>query len=363
MRRPRVLVLPNDRLSIYVRQGNLSQFIERFEYYADNFCDVYILNVDNAPVNYEHEGIKIIHVEATGVKPFDLLKQVYYSFKYARALDVSFTRALEGSTFIKAGLLGLASKLAGKKFVCSIHGTYRGLTKTLGYKWYHKLLFRPFEWLAEHTADVTFVIDPMYIDELKWNNMHLVPNFVDAKLFAPKTAKKKWAGVYVGQLIERKGISYLVAAAEKIFSKTGEKIAVIGHGPLSSSVRSPAIDYLGSVAHGKLPFYYNASKLFVTATLHEGFAIPIVESQACGIPVVATDLPPFHNNTLPGRTSILVPAKDANALADAVFSLVKNEPKRRKMGASAREFVLKKFSKESVLTKEISLIRQTVGVE
>ncbi|MGC8851451.1 MAG: hypothetical protein ACP5O3_04520, partial [Candidatus Micrarchaeia archaeon] len=251
MQRLRCLVLPNDPLSIYARQGNLAQFIERFEYYADNFCDVYILNVDREPVSYEHENITVINLKAGKFKPLNLLKQFYYSYKYAKKYGVDFTRALEGSTFIKSGLLGLASKLARKKFVCSIHGTYRGLAKTLGYKWYHKLLFKPFEWLTKKTASVTFVIDPMYIDELKWRNMHLVPNFVDTKVFRPYKAAKKWAGIYVGQLIERKGIKYLVEAAEAVFSKTGLKFAVAGHGPLEKNLESQAVEYLGSVPHDR----------------------------------------------------------------------------------------------------------------
>ncbi|MGC8851452.1 MAG: glycosyltransferase, partial [Candidatus Micrarchaeia archaeon] len=99
----------------------------------------------------------------------------------------------------------------------------------------------------------------------------------------------------------------------------------------------------------------------VTATLHEGFAIPIVEAQACGLPVVATDLPPFHNNTVPGQTSLLVPAQDSQALAKAVLSLLGDEQRAAEMGGRARAFVEKNFSKEVVLKKEISLIRSVIG--
>lgn len=364
MNKLKCLVLPNDPLSAYRKQGNLHQFMERLDYYARELpCRMFVLNADGESVESGFPGVAVINKRATGVKPIDLLLQFAYGLYYSLKLGTSFNRSFESCTFIKSGLFGLASKLAGRKFVVSIHGTYRGSAETMGYKWFHKLLFRPFEWLTEKTQDLSFVIDKMYINELRWKNMHLIPNFVDDELFRPTNAKKEWDGIYVGSLTPRKGIEYLVQAVRLVRKKIpSAKFAVVGHGPLENLLKKSAgeggIEYLGAVPHEKLPKYYNKACFFMTATLHEGFAIPIVEAQACGLPVIATDLPPFHNNTIPGKTSLLFPARNAEKMSELVLSLCRDERMRARMGALGRKFVQENFGKKSILKKETNLIHK-----
>ena len=358
---PECLVLPNDPLSAYEDQGNLGQFMERFEYYADRFCDVYILNVDGRPVEYDYENIHILNVKSFGFKPLDLLYQLWLSYYYSKKLKVDFNRSLESSTYIKSGLMGIASKLAGVPFTCSIHGSYRGLWQSLNYKWYHKLIFRPMEFVTHHTTDAVFVIDSMYTDELKWDNISLIPNFVDTSLFKPTNAKKTWAAIYVGSLIQKKNIPCLVSAAIKIYAETGKKVAVVGHGPDKILLDDKTcIEYLGPVAHKDLPKYYNKSMSFITTTRHEGFAIPLVEAQACGLPIVATDLPPFHNNTVPNSSSILIKPNDHIAFANAVIEIVKDKDLRNRMGMLGRQFVCMHFDKARVLDDEIRLVKSVM---
>ncbi|MDD4983829.1 MAG: glycosyltransferase family 4 protein [Candidatus ainarchaeum sp.] len=353
------LVLPNDPLSIYVKQGNLDQFMDRFRYYADNLGPVYILNVDKGSVTFSYPNIKIINVAASKIKLISLLKQAYYTFKLCKKYKINFTRALEGSTFVKSALLGLVSKIRRIPFVCSIHGTYRGLAKTYNYGVFHKILFRFCEFITKYAVSLTFVIDKMYIDELKWKNMYLVPNFVDCKLFKPQKITKEYDAIYVGSLIPRKGIEYLVKTFDIVRQKFPLfKLAIIGAGPIEIP-RKKGLIYLGPIPHNKLPDYYNKAKFFITATLHEGFAIPIIEAQACGLPIIATDLEPFHNNTIVGKTAFLSLPKNSEAMAKNIFFILDKE-NWKTSGNNARLFVTKKYNMNVILNYEIELIKKNI---
>jgi len=357
------LVLPNDPLSVYVKQGNLEQFINRFTYYADNLGDVYIYNMDDQDVQYPYPNVSIINVRRPSFRLFEMFKKVRDLYRLVKEKNIDFLRTPEGGNFIKSAIIGIVGKLRGKAVIVSIHGTYRGLSKTQKYKWYHKLIFRFLEEITRRTTSITFVIDPMYIEELKWENMHLIPNYVNCDMFSPEDVKKQWDGVYVGALHNRKGIPYLVEAIKKVREKfPNSKFAVIGHGPMDSLVKMiPGIDYIGPIQHETLSYYYNRSKMFITATLHEGFAIPLVEAQACDIPIVATDLPPFYNNTVPGKTSILVPSQDSTALAAGIIQLLTDTKLRKEMGHAGRAFVNRNFNRDEILKKEVALIRSVLG--
>lgn len=94
------LVLPNDPLIIYVKQGNLEQFIDRFKYYANNLGEVYILNVDKKVVNYKYSNVNIVNVFASN-KLITTFKQFCFANKICKTKNIHFTRALEGSTSLK----------------------------------------------------------------------------------------------------------------------------------------------------------------------------------------------------------------------------------------------------------------------
>jgi len=92
----------------------------------------------------------------------------------------------------------------------------------------------------------------------------------------------------------------------------------------------------------------------------EGFAIPLVEAQACGLPIVATDLPPFHNNTVPNSSSMLIKPNEYVAFANAVIDIVKDKELRHSMGTISRQFVCMHFDKAKVLDDEIRLVKSVM---
>lgn len=95
-----------------------------------------------------------------------------------------------------------------------------------------------------------------------------------------------------------------------------------------------------------LPSYYG-----------EGFPKVLIEAAACGRAVVTTDHPGCRDAIEPNKTGLLVPIKNAIALADAIEYLINNADIREGMGASGRALAEKEFAIEKTVAKHVKIYR------
>jgi glycosyltransferase involved in cell wall biosynthesis len=96
------------------------------------------------------------------------------------------------------------------------------------------------------------------------------------------------------------------------------------------------VHLLGSLPRAELPAVYAASDLLLaTSFASETFGIGPVEAQACGLPVVASRFGGFPEVIDEGRTGLLYPPRDAQALATAVNRLLDDPALRASMAAAA----------------------------
>jgi glycosyltransferase involved in cell wall biosynthesis len=92
-------------------------------------------------------------------------------------------------------------------------------------------------------------------------------------------------------------------------------------------------------------------------SFHEGVPTVLIEAAACARPLVATDIPGCRAIITPGKNGLLVPPRDAHALADALRLLVRSPELRRQMGQAARRSVLQKFTQEKVNKATINVYK------
>jgi len=83
--------------------------------------------------------------------------------------------------------------------------------------------------------------------------------------------------------------------------------------------------------------------VFVLPSYYEGLPRSIIEAQACGVAVVATNVGGTPEVVINDKTGILVPSKDEKAIAKAVIDLLTNKDKAERMGNAGRELVRKQF--------------------
>jgi glycosyltransferase involved in cell wall biosynthesis len=155
--------------------------------------------------------------------------------------------------------------------------------------------------------------------------------------------------ITVGRLVEQKGIDVLLAAWAKVAASLPDwRLALVGDGPLADELKDQArklgvVDSVDWVGHVSDPFpHLRGAKLFVMTSRFEGTPNALLEAMACGLPAVVSDASPGPCELIgtdESRAGLIVPVEDADATADAILRLARDETLRRRFGLAARERV------------------------
>lgn len=90
----------------------------------------------------------------------------------------------------------------------------------------------------------------------------------------------------------------------------------------------------------------------------EGVPKALIEAAACGRPIVTTDVPGCREIVRQGENGLLVPVKDAGALAEALHKLIEDPDLRLRMGARGREIAAAEFSIEKIVSEILAVYRE-----
>ena len=90
----------------------------------------------------------------------------------------------------------------------------------------------------------------------------------------------------------------------------------------------------------------------------EGLPKVLLEAAACGRPMIASDVPGCREIAIHNETALLVPPRDAAALADAMQTLAGDPQLRQRLGQRAREVVCSNFTIEHVNAQTIEIYRE-----
>jgi glycosyltransferase involved in cell wall biosynthesis len=149
--------------------------------------------------------------------------------------------------------------------------------------------------------------------------------------------------LFLGQVILRKGIQYLIESA-RLLEKESIHFDVVGSIGISDSAVASApanMTFHGPVGRDRTEEFYRSADLFVLPTLSDGFALTQLEAMAYGLPVIST--PNCGEVVTDGVDGLIVPASDANALAEA-FQLILQDPEKLQAMSEATGAKLEQFS-------------------
>lgn len=110
-----------------------------------------------------------------------------------------------------------------------------------------------------------------------------------------------------------------------------------------------------------MPQTLASASIVVLPSYREGLPKVLLEAAACGKPLIATDVPGCREIVTQGVNGLLVPARDATALADAIDSLLRDASLRAAMGMAGRERVVRAFSVEKVASQVVDLYRELLA--
>ncbi|MBP1690855.1 MAG: glycosyltransferase, partial [Bacteroidetes bacterium] len=188
----------------------------------------------------------------------------------------------------------------------------------------------------------------------------VIPNYVDTALFAPAGQKQFQRDLlFVGRLVPQKNLPALLDAIVSLPVRLG----IVGQGPLEPVLRNhPAslngkVEWIGGVPSRDLPGYFRGSRVFVLPSLYEGHPKVLLEAMACGCPVIGTRVPGIASVLTHEQNGILC-APTADGLRQAVQQLLNNERLASELGESARRYVLAQCSLDSVVEKELAVLKE-----
>ena len=215
--------------------------------------------------------------------------------------------------------------------------------------------------------------------EVDKTKIRVVPNGVDLQKFKPSGTFEKIKDMvggncknivlFVGNLIPRKGLHFLIKAAKDVIKENRDtKFVVVGDGPLKSHLIqyskeqgvSDFFAFLGDVPEPLLHSLYNYADIFASPSIQEGQGISLLEAQASAKPVVAFNVTAIKEVVKNKETGLLVEPQ-SNQLAEAILSLLSNQALREKMGNSGREFVRKNFSWDICAQKMLKIYSEALG--
>ncbi len=171
--------------------------------------------------------------------------------------------------------------------------------------------------------------------------------------------------LYVGRLDERKGVEYLIRAFAAVRRSARDartrdlRLTIVGRGARLDALRALAretgvadsVEFAGWVEHEALDAYYGACAVFVLPSIftadggYEPFSNVLLEAMACGAPVVGTTANGASFDVLEdGVNGLVVPDRDAAALAAALGRLLADPAAAEAMGRRGRETIATRFN-------------------
>ncbi len=212
------------------------------------------------------------------------------------------------------------------------------------------------------------------------NRTTVLPNGTDPVRFAPQDASavREALGLAgrrvlltVGRLVPRKGIDTTLRALPQIAEAVPDvAYVVVGDGPdrgrLDALARhlgvSDRVHFAGKIAGPELRRYYNACDVFVMPSREavpdvEGFGIVFLEAGACTKPVIGARAGGVPDAVRDGETGLLVPPRDAHALASAAMNLLTYPDRAERLGRRGRERILRENTWDRIADRLFDILR------
>ena len=158
----------------------------------------------------------------------------------------------------------------------------------------------------------------------------------------------------VKSLSDKYGIATLIRATALLKQQHPEvpvQLRIAGKGPQENEYKALAKDigiddithWMGFVPQEQAAVEWASMDCGIIPSESESFGVSAVEAQACCTPVIISDIPGLMEATEPGKTSVVVPRKSPEKLAQAMYEMYVDADKRKKMGQQGRKFVCETY--------------------
>jgi glycosyltransferase involved in cell wall biosynthesis len=187
----------------------------------------------------------------------------------------------------------------------------------------------------------------------------------------PHEPKRGFQILFVGRLVERKGVTHLIEALARLPAGLGARLVIIGDGPERPALQAQAraagvedrVEIRGRVSDAALRDAYAASHVLVLPSIldargdTEGLGVVLLEAMSYGVPVVASNIGGITDIVEHAHSGLLVPPADPGALARSLEQLARDPALADRLGQSGEQRVRSAFGWPEIMAKWDALYR------
>ncbi len=174
--------------------------------------------------------------------------------------------------------------------------------------------------------------------------------------------------VMASRLLTDKGVNEFVNAARQLQHKgitaTCQLAGSVDPGNPASITQDQietwkqegVVELLGQC--GDMTTLFSQAHIVALPSYREGFPKVLIEAAACGRAIVTTDVPGCRDAIIPDETGLLVPAKDATALANAIQRLILDTELRQRMGKAGRQLAEERYDIRQVVKTHMNIYQE-----
>ncbi len=251
------------------------------------------------------------------------------------------------------------SRLTGKPLITTCHGFFRPHFFRRLFLYWGQAVVAISQPVAEHLQK------DFGIDQKK---VYIITNGIDSSKFVLTTQdireqkRQQWninskpvLGI-IARLSEVKGIDVLLSCMPMVIEQyPSVLLMIVGRGPHHHQLQAQAKS-LKLQAHVRFEDIVHqtanllpAFDIFVMPSRQEGLGLSVMEAQACGLPVIASQVGGLVDLIEDGQTGFFVPAQDSRALGQKIIQVLQNPVQARQVGLAAREHIVRHFSLEQMV--------------
>ncbi len=186
------------------------------------------------------------------------------------------------------------------------------------------------------------------------------------KPWQPPTDHSYFRFIFLGRLMERKGINELLDAFSLLLkTHPNVRLDIVGGGQYMEHVKSRIAELQineAVVLHGSVPngwsLFYNAH-CFVFPSWYEGFSGTLIEASILGMPIICSDIP-MNKEAVNEQQAVFFPVKDVSALYQAMLSMVSSYDDASNNRFAMREQAIREYDINVIASKYEAFLRSII---
>src|SRR6266704_883750 len=227
--------------------------------------------------------------------------------------------------------------------------------------------------ISSYTADEVRELVQVPIEVIPYTTSLPAPTSVPHA--GRRSAGAPFTVLFVGRLVERKGVNHLVDAASLLVPGVDVRLVIVGDGPerarIEARVREQGLDgrvaVRGRVSDAELQAAYAAADVFVLPAVMdrrgdtEGLGVVLLEAMNHRVPVVASRIGGITDIVEDGVSGLLVPPGDPDALAGAIGRLARDPELATRLGDAGYRRLGERFTWEAIVARWEAVYRAAAG--